>query len=83
MAAASGQPLSWAYLCWVRDHSVHPWRCPIYILYGGRDSMISRKTVEEYARRHHAQLTVMEAGEHWFHTEKQLAALRAWEAAST
>lgn len=83
VAAASGQTLSWAYLCWVRDHPVHPWRCPIYILYGGRDSMISRKTVEEYARRHHAQLTVMEAGEHWFHTEKQLAALRTWEAAST
>lgn len=44
--------------------------------------MIPRQAVEAYARRQGARLTVMEGGEHWFHTPEQLAALRAWEAAS-
>lgn len=41
------------------------------------------QTVEEYARHHDAQLTVMEGGEHWFHTPEQLAVLREWEEAET
>lgn len=31
-----------------------------------------------FAARFHCDLTVMEAGEHWFHTEEQLAFLRQW-----
>ena len=73
------QTLSWEFLCWVREHTPYIWTCPIYILYGGRDNMTSRKTVQEYVCRHRAQLTVMEHGEHWFHTPEQMAALRAWE----
>ena len=41
------------------------------------------RTVEAYARKHGAKLTVMEGGEHWFHTPAQLAALREWEERST
>lgn len=76
---AFGQTLSWNYLVWVREHPVHTWRCPIRILCGSGDSMTPRRTAEEYARRHNAELTVMEGGEHWFHTPEQLAALREWE----
>lgn len=74
-----GQTLSWKYLCWVREHPVFSWTCPVSILYGGRDNMTPRRTVEDYVRRHNAGLTVMENGEHWFHTPGQLAVLRAWE----
>ena len=74
-----GQTLSWAYLCWVREHPVHSWNCPVRILYGSEDSMTPRRTVEEYVRRHGARLTVLEGGEHWFHTPEQLAALKKWE----
>lgn len=28
---------------------------------------------------HQGKLTVLEQGEHWFHTPEQLAALKAWE----
>ena len=31
-----------------------------------------------FARAHGAKLTVMEEGEHWFHTEEQMAFLDAW-----
>ena len=39
----------------------------------------ARETVEEFARRRSAHLTVLEGGEHWLHTPAQLAALRRWE----
>lgn len=74
-----GQTLSWDYLVWVREHPAHTWRCPTRILYGSGDSMTPRRTAEAYARRHNAELTVTEGGEHWFHTPEQLAALRKWE----
>lgn len=41
--------------------------------------MTSRRTVEDYIHLHDAKLTVMEGGEHWFHTPAQLEVLRAWE----
>lgn len=83
IATSFGQTLSWKYLCWVREHPVHNWTCPIHILYGSGDNMTSRQTVEEYARQHDAQLTVMKGGEHWFHTPEQLAVLREWEETET
>lgn len=74
-----GQTLSWKYLCWVREHAVYDWTCPVHILYGSEDNMIARRAVEEYARQHSARLTVAEGATHWFHTPEQLAALRVWE----
>lgn len=74
-----GQTLSWNYLCWVREHPVHDWTGPVDILYGSGDTMTSRHQVEEYAQNHNAHLTVMEGGEHWFHTSEQLEVLREWE----
>lgn len=79
IATAFGQTLSWKYLCWVREHPVLHWTCPVHILYGSQDNMTSCQIVEEYARQHNARLTVMEGGEHWFHTPEQLAVLQAWE----
>lgn len=78
-----GQILSWKYLCWVREHPVHDWTCPLRILYGSEDNMIPRRTVEEFVRQHNAKLTVIEGGEHWFHTSEQLDALRKWEETET
>lgn len=74
---AFGETLSWAYLSYVRANPLH-WRVPTAILYGGRDSMTSRETVGAFVQRTGAQLTVMEDGEHWFHTAEQMAALDRW-----
>ena len=79
IAASFGQTLSWKYLSWVREHPARSWTCPVRILYGSEDNMTPRRTVEEYVRRHGARLTVLEGGEHWFHTPEQLAALKKWE----
>lgn len=76
----SGQTLSWEYLCWVREHPVMEWTCPVHILYGSEDHLTPRRTVEAFARRRGAQLSVLDGGAHWFHTPEQLAALQNWEA---
>ena len=34
--------------------------------------------VDAFAAAHGARVTVMEEGEHWFHTPEQTTVLRAW-----
>lgn len=72
-----GETLSWEYLCFVRENPIH-WSVPTQILYGGKDHLIARQTVDNFTARHSAVLTVMENGEHWFHTEEQLDFLNRW-----
>lgn len=74
-----GETLSWQYLTWVREHPIKEWRGSTAILYAGQDNLTSRETAEAFAKAHHAALTVMEDGEHWFHTTEQLHVLAAWE----
>lgn len=72
-----GETLSWDYLCYVRAHPVR-WRVPTHILYGEKDHLTSRETVSAFSARISAPLTVMEDGEHWFHTDEQMAFLDGW-----
>ena len=72
-----GEDLSWEYLCWVREHPVS-WSVPTRILYGTADTITPIETVAAFAREHAAELTIMENGEHWFHTPEQMAFLDAW-----
>ena len=77
-----GETLSWRYLQDVRQHPIR-WRVPTAILYGSGDALMPRETVEAFARRTGAVLTVMEGGEHWFHTKAQMQCLDAWVRANT
>ncbi|MGM9681874.1 MAG: alpha/beta hydrolase [Eubacteriales bacterium] len=72
-----GEVLSWEYLCYVREHPIK-WSAPTEILYAGQDHLTSRKTITEFAEHYGVGLTVMENGEHWFHTEEQMRFLDAW-----
>lgn len=72
-----GETLSWDYLCFVRENPII-WNIPTEILYAGKDKLVSRQTVNEFVSNYNAHLTVMENGEHWFHTDEQLAFLDAW-----
>ena len=77
IATAFGEDLSWDYLRYVREHPVK-WEAPTEILYGGRDDLTSYETVAAFARKTEAKLTVMDNGEHWFHTEEQMRFLDEW-----
>ena len=72
-----GEKLSWDYLCYVRDHPVC-WTVPTRILYGSKDNLTSYETISVFAKTHGAELTVMEDGEHWFHTDNQMQFLNNW-----
>ena len=41
-------------------------------------ALTSIETVSAFAKQHHADLTVMPGGEHWFHTEEQMQFLNHW-----
>jgi hypothetical protein len=77
ISTSFGEDLSWEYLCYVREHPVR-WSAPTWILYGSRDSLTSLKTITAFADAHGAEMTVMENGEHWFHTDKQMRFLDRW-----
>lgn len=72
-----GETLSMEYLTWVRTHSVS-WTIPTSILYGGNDNLQSLDTIKAFAEKIGADLTIMENGEHWFHTDEQMAFLDQW-----
>ena len=72
-----GEDLSWDYLRYVREHPIR-WDVAMQIIYGKNDNLTSLETVRTFAERHNAVLTVMENGEHWFHTDEQMRFLDDW-----
>lgn len=72
-----GETLSWKYLTYVREHPIE-WNIPTEILYAGKDNLTARETIDSFVKNHNASITVMENGEHWFHTDEQLAVLDNW-----
>ena len=77
ISTSFGEDLSWEYLNFVREHPVK-WNVPTNILYGSRDELTSYDTISAFSEKHGAKLTVMENGEHWFHTEEQMRFLDTW-----
>ena len=72
-----GETLSWDYLCYVREHPIE-WNIPTHILYGEKDNLTSLETISKFANQTDATLTVMQNGEHWFHTNEQMEFLDNW-----
>ncbi len=72
-----GEELSWDYLCYVRDNPIK-WSVPTDIIYGSNDNLTSIDTINYFVNAHNASLTIMQDGEHWFHTEKQVKFLNNW-----
>ena len=72
-----GEDLSWEYLSYIRNHPIK-WECPTNILYGSCDTMTALHTIKDFAEKHNAVLTVMENGEHWFHTAEQMRFVDDW-----
>lgn len=74
-----GETLSWDYLQYVKGNPIVKWAAPTAILYAGQDNLTHRGTVDAFVSRFGCKLTVMENGEHWFHTPEQLDVLKSWE----
>jgi pimeloyl-ACP methyl ester carboxylesterase len=78
IATGFGQPLSWEYLQYARNNPVSGLSDHIFILYGEKDNLTEPDVVKGFTERFGCELTIMEEGEHWFHTDEQLEALDAW-----
>lgn len=63
---------------WVREHPLC-WDKKTEVLYGSRDHLTSPAALEQFRLKCGVHLTIMEEGEHWFHTELQLAVRQEWE----
>lgn len=74
---AFGETFSWEYLSYVRSHPTC-WNVPTEILYGDNDNLTDKQTITAFAKEISAGLTIMENGEHWFHTAEQMAFLDEW-----
>ena len=77
-----GEILSWEYLSHVKNHPIR-WNVPTSILYGEKDNLTSKESITKFAEQISADLTIMEDGEHWFHTDEQLNFLDTWVKKST
>lgn len=77
IATPFGETLSWEYLSYVRNHPIH-WHIPTSILYAENDDMTSSETITAFAKKTGASLTIMQNGEHWFHTGEQMMFLDKW-----
>ncbi len=77
MEKLNGIELTGEWLRYVKRHPI-VWNVSTHILYGGKDDLIPFEVISEFAKRHDCTLTVMENGEHWFHTDEQMAFLDDW-----
>lgn len=73
-----GQTLSWEYWKYILEHPVTAWKFPTLVLYGEKDDLTERDSIEDFTRRFKCDLTIMKDGEHWFHTPEQLDVLEGW-----
>jgi len=69
--------LYWDYYQYVVEHPV-VWDKKTALLYGAKDFLCEYSYVKAFADRTHAEMTVYEQGEHFFHTDEQIAFYRDW-----
>lgn len=67
-----GETLSWDYYCYAKENSIDKWDFPTAILYGSEDNLTEQEVINSFVSKFNCDLTVMQNGEHWFHTEQQL-----------
>lgn len=73
-----GETLSWEYWMYVLKHPIVEWPSKTKILYAGNDHLMSRDVVDNFVSKFNCDLSVMDNGEHWFHTPEQIDFLCKW-----
>ena len=73
-----GQTLYWDYYKYVKDNPIINWNKKTYILYGNKDNMQNEDIIKNFSNKFNCDLTILENGEHYFHTEEQLKFYKEW-----
>jgi len=77
VVSINGEEITWKSLQYVRKNPV-VWKVPTEILYGEHDDHTSMETLDSFTKSHNAHITIMQGGQHRFHTREQLAFLNNW-----
>ena len=70
--------LYYDYYKYVKNNPITKWESNTYILYGEKDNMQDELTIKEFCKKFNCDLNIMKEGEHYFHTEEQLAYYKKW-----
>ena len=73
-----GQTLYFDYYKYVIDNPINFWNKNTYVLYGSKDNMQDEKIIKDFCEKFNCSLSILENGEHYFHTEKQLNVYDNW-----
>ena len=63
---------------YVKEHPINTWSNESYILYGNKDNMQDENIIKNFANIFNCKLSVLENGEHYFHTKEQLSYYKNW-----
>ena len=73
-----GQTLYWDYYEFVKNNPITKWTKDTYILYGKNDNMQTESIIKDFCNKFNCELSILENGEHYFHTEEQLNYYKDW-----
>lgn len=73
-----GQILYWDYYEYVKNNPIISWSKKTHILYGDKDNMQSEDLIKDFSNKFSCDLSILESGEHYFHTEEQLKFYKEW-----
>lgn len=73
-----GQTLYWDYYLYVKENPITIWNKNTSILYGSKDNMQDENIIKNFVKKFDCKLSILENGEHYFHTEEQLNYYKKW-----
>ena len=73
-----GQTLYWDYYEYVKNNPITKWNKKTFVLYGNKDNLQNENIIKDFCIKFNCELTVLENGEHFFHTEEQIKYYKKW-----
>ena len=73
-----GETLSWNYYQFVKNNPIDFWESKTFILYGENDILTGRSVLDSFQKKYNCSVSILEDGEHYFHTQEQIIFLTNW-----
>ena len=73
-----GQTLYWDYYKYVKENPIINWNKKTFVLYGNKDNLQDENIIKDFCNKFNCELSILENGEHYFHTEEQLEFYKNW-----
>ena len=73
-----GQTLYWDYYEYVKNNPITNWNKKTFVLYGNKDNLQNENIIKDFCNNFNCSLSILENGEHYFHTEEQLKLYGNW-----